>query len=603
MILSDLFSGTQLKNTGAAQNQVSGAGNRAAVNKADQNALMNRQIQALKPGQTLQGEVISRDGGQAQIKVGDDLVLEAKIDQDMNLQVGKTMTFEVRNNGQNLTLSPLFANTATQENALKALDMAGLPANQTTVSMTGLMMNAGLSVDRNSLQQMFREINLFSGSNIADVIDLHKLGLAVNEENLNQISSYKNLTHQLVEGMHTVLNALPESIEGMVNDGNIDGAARMFQDLLEMIGELPAEEAAAQEGEALSEGLAKADAEGGLPAENVQTVVISDEEGTASESAALKGEFAAVMPDAADELLALSEEADGGAKAAQSVTHETDPSSGMNSATAKELLDLVQNTVGGKESYVALSEQLTKAFSEGTVADQAKALQQLLQQGIKDGDQKLLHGLLSNKGAQNLLEEGLSRLWTMEPKDVADQGKVEELYSRLDRQLNHLSRMLEENGQSGSKAFQAVNNMNQNIDFLQQLNQAYTYVQLPLHLQQGDAHGDLYVYTNKRNLAAKDGQISALLHLDMENLGPVDVYVAMQAEKVNTRFYVQDDSMLDFLNDHMDLLMARLQKRGYDCSFNMQVRDAGEEKNSGIKGLMAESHTKPIAQYAFDVRA
>ena len=61
--------------------------------------------------------------------------------------------------------------------------------------------------------------------------------------------------------------------------------------------------------------------------------------------------------------------------------------------------------------------------------------------------------------------------------------------------------------------------------------------------------------------------------------------------------------MLDFLNDHMDLLTARLQKRGYDCSFHMQVRDAAEEKNSGLKGLMAESHTKPIAQYAFDVRA
>ena len=148
--------------------------------------------------------------------------------------------------------------------------------------------------------------------------------------------------------------------------------------------------------------------------------------------------------------------------------------------------------------------------------------------------------------------------------------------------------------------------MSQNIDFLQQLNQAYTYVQLPLRLQQGDAHGDLYVYTNKRNLAAKDGQISALLHLDMEHLGPVDVYVAMQSERVSTRFYVQDDEMLDFLEQHMDLLNERLQKRGYNCSFSMQIRDEKAKPESGLHGLLAgddNQQTRSIAQYAFDVRA
>ena len=89
----------------------------------------------------------------------------------------------------------------------------------------------------------------------------------------------------------------------------------------------------------------------------------------------------------------------------------------------------------------------------------------------------------------------------------------------------------------------------------------------------------------------------------MEHLGPVDVYVAMQAEKVSTRFYVQDDEMLDFLEAHMDLLTSRLEKRGYDCSFAMQVRDGKEPPASGMKGLMQEEQGKVIAQYAFDVRA
>ena len=275
-------------------------------------------------------------------------------------------------------------------------------------------------------------------------------------------------------------------------------------------------------------------------------------------------------------------------------------------AMTEELLQLVRTGGGDGSTYAPFIQQFADAVQNGSVAEQVRTLQQLVQQGLQDKDNSFLKGLLSQKDVQRVLTDGFSRLWTIEPKDVADPGKVEELYARLNRQLNQLSHALEQNGQEQSQAFKAVTNMTQNIDFLQQLNQAYTYVQLPLRLQQSDAHGDLYVYTNKRNLASRDGQISALLHLDMENLGPVDVYVAMQAEKVNTRFYVRDDEMLDFLEAHMDLLTERLQKRGYDCSFSMQSRDEKTPPQSGLNGLSGEAdgqQPKTIAQYAFDVRA
>jgi flagellar hook-length control protein FliK len=263
----------------------------------------------------------------------------------------------------------------------------------------------------------------------------------------------------------------------------------------------------------------------------------------------------------------------------------------------------LQSVVEQNPALKDLVQQLNNAIQNGSTVEQAQALQQLLEQGLQDENQPLLENLLTDKSTQKILSDGLSKLWTIQPQDVADSGKVEELYSRLDRQLKSLTQTLEQNGQAQSQTFRAASNMTQNLDFLQQINQAYTYVQLPLRLQQGDAHGDLYVYTNKRSLAAKDGQISALLHLDMEHLGPVDVYVAMQGEHVNTRFYVQDDEMLDFLEEHMDILTERLQKRGYDCNFAMQVRQKNEEPESGLKGLLAEEPALPIAQYSFDVRA
>lgn len=585
MRLEDVFRGGQLNHTNAqpgTQSVTEGAGG----------VLSGRHAQGFRPGETVQGEVVSRNGSQVQIRISDDMVLEARVDRDMNLETGRMMTFEVKNNGQTLTLSPLFANTASQANALKALDMAALPVNQTTVSMTGLMMEAGLPIDRASLQQMYREVSSFPESSVSDIVDLHRLGLPVNEENLAQIASYKNLTHQLIEGLHTVLEALPESMQSMAAEGNLEGAANMLQDLLGMLEEAQnavLDESAGEE----------------IPAETLQGSVQPAQEelpsgaGTGAAQAAAPEAFGEeavrqVIADARESVLELAD--DGG---------EEHPSQSPVQGDARIFSPLALQEGQSRDPQTAAAlTKFVQALEQGGAKEQAEALRQLVARGLERNDRQLLEGLIGSRDVRNILTEGLGRLWSIAPEEVAKPGRVDELYSRLDRQLKTLTQTLEQNGQTDSAAFKAVNNMNQNLDFLQQLNQAYTYVQLPLRLQQGDAHGDLYVYTNKRNLAAKDGQISALLHLDMEHLGAVDVYVAMQAERVNTQFYVRDDEMLGFLEEHMDLLTARLLKRGYHCNCAMQVRDAQSGPKSGVNGLEEPGqHGQPIARYAFDVRA
>ena len=103
-----------------------------------------------------------------------------------------------------------------------------------------------------------------------------------------------------------------------------------------------------------------------------------------------------------------------------------------------------------------------------------------------------------------------------------------------------------------SSLYQNVNRLSQNIDFMNQLNQTFTYIQVPLKLSGQNANGDLYVYTNKKNLAKKNGSVSAFLHLDMDHLGSVDVYVAMENQRVSTNFKVRDDSILDLIEANID---------------------------------------------------
>ena len=54
--------------------------------------VISRQIRSMVPGQTIQGEVVSKNGGEVAIRVLEDFILQARLEQNMNLEIGKNMT-------------------------------------------------------------------------------------------------------------------------------------------------------------------------------------------------------------------------------------------------------------------------------------------------------------------------------------------------------------------------------------------------------------------------------------------------------------------------------------------------------------------------------
>lgn len=513
---------------------------------------VNRQIRALVPGQTLRGEVVSREGNNAQIRLLQDVLVDAKVDADIRLELGQNITFQVKNNGQTLNLSPLFTNMATEGTVLKALDMASLPVNENTVAMTKQLMDAGFPIDKNTLQQIWHESNAFPDAEILDLVNLHKVELPVTEENITQMASYRNLTHQLTAGIAETGESLTNMLQGLVESGDIEQAATIYSEVLEL---LAFEDAA---GETVT---GQQQTEGPLPEPGVDVTV------TPEEAEQMPVKPSATAPEAVPGQKTIIEE-------------PTETASG-NGQTIKE-------NPGAEKTQEA---------------PQLQNLQKLLKQGLETKDIPLLRSILHNSKVAELPAKLLADRWSIKPEDVESPEKVEELYQKLGKQLKGLSNLLEENGQRGSSAYQNVTNLSQNVDFLQQINQTYAYIQLPLHLRQGEHKtGELFVYTNKKNLARKDGQVSALLHLDMEHLGPLDVYVTLKDTKVSTKFYVQNDAILDYLEANMDVLTERLQKRGYDCKCETTLRTELQQTAQAMAPLLKTEGSVPVAQYAFDVR-
>lgn len=559
-----------------AGRQTQDASNTQNIQTTGRPAMLQKEIRALTPGQILSGQILERSGEDIKLLVnfqGSDMELQARLEQNMALAMGKNILFQVRNNGTGLSLNPLFENMGTEANAQKAVQMASLPINDTTMQLTGLLMKEGMPVDKESLQNFYHEVTTFADAEIMDIIDLHKLGIPVNTENLEQISSYKNMTHQLMGGINELSQQLPQLLQDMSAGGLDQEVGRLLEALLLNEDGTSAVESflqAVQDGESAA----------GLPGQEAQSV--SAEENQAAGLAGLEEKQAEAQPGA--KTIVITEEgllARGG---------------------AEEILRPGENPAG-QDDRTTVNPQGQE--NQGTDSARQPANPDLLRQvaqALSEGRQLPIRELVKSPEFQRQLQEYVKQELSLRPQDTSKE-KLDQVYSRLGRQLGALSEALGSAGQENSVLGKTVQNMNQNLNFLNQLNDAYSYVQLPLKMMDNDAHGELYVYANRQKKAVREGEISALLHLDMANLGPMDVYVQLRDNNVSTRFYLPEEELLDFIAEHIDILNSRLEKRGYhtSCAFQTREMQAG---NTVMQELIDEQSNRPAhSDFSFDAFA
>lgn len=567
-------------------------------------ATFPKMVKSLVPGTTIQGEIIAKNGNEVQIRIDKDTVLQARLEQDVNVEEGQNIRFQVKNNGTTLTLSPLLTNTAQADNVYKALQMAGLPINESTVAMTDEMMKLGMSIDSRSLQNMFKDVVTHTDASATDVVFLHKMDMPLTESNLRQIQNYTELQHEVVKGMQDVTDAL----QGLINGtGGADvaagadiaaGAAGVDADTLTQYQNLVKElisdtlmgmllDGAGASGEEtggnLTAGITGADLAGEVPADG------------------LSGDALAASVSGADLMGKALADAhlSGNAAFVKGVLQDAAFSELINSGLFTE-----EEAAGFLKDASGLLTEKGITLSENTTQEMMKALLDITAGNTQEVES--LQKLFSGKVWKNLLESTVKTQWSLTPETLPKEGEVGKVYEKIVKSLHTLNETLQQSGAQNTALQESITNLSENIDFMNQLNQMYTYVQLPLKMQNGEKNGELYVFTNKRSLAEKDGEVSALLHLTMEHLGSLDVYVKMNRGKVSTEFTVEKEETLLFLEKNMSILTDRLQKRGYDISCKMKVKDEAGEPENPVERLLTEKQNGVVsahAQYAFDVRA
>ena len=548
--------------------QVATTGGNSAGTGAASNPLTG-----MAPGSSVTGQVVETKDGTVTIQLADSSTVSASLKGGISLEAGSQVTFLVNSNHNNqVILSPLFTNLGTTPNVENALHAAELPVNPQTVSMVSQMMEQGMSIDKDSLLGMYKQVMSNPGIDSGTVVKLTQMNLAVNELNASQLQAYENLNHQLSGSITEISNGLQQAF-AMASEGNAEGVLQLFDGIVEMLS--TGQEQVATDGNVMLKSDGGVVLTPGMESAGSNVAeVLSNQTNANSPITALLSEKEM------QGLLEMMKKAGADDTTLQTVS--------KGEISAKEALQLINDVVQNNASAAKESATLLQGWESllGNAQDKSAVWKEML----------------ADPALGKLLKDVLQKNWMMEPGEVASKEAVDEFFEQLRSQTTKLSDLASNTLGQESALAQSTNRLAQNVDFLNQLNQTFTYVQIPLKMSGQNANGDLYVYTNKKNLAAKDGNVSAFLHLDMDHLGSVDVYVTMEKQKVSTNFKVQDDATLDLIEANIDLLNARLEKRGYHLKSTVEMQ---KEEVSVVKEMQKQmgQTTLPVAHLSFDARA
>ena len=586
-------------------------------------------LEELSSGSVFEGTVSSVKNGKVTLALSDGQTITARLSGKVPLSQGTPMFFQVKSNdGVTIEIKP-YTGAGSGGNPIltNALTEGTVPVTERNLAMVDAMMKEQMPIDKQSLLNMARIANMNPGVDITTVVNMTKLGIPVSPEMAAQFENYMTDEHAILQEMDQAMNELAD-LAGS-HDLTPDQAVQMNQKILSIL--LPEQTAAGEsvntEGQIETGGQTMAEGQietGGQTTAEGQIVTggQTTAEGQILTDGRLGAEEQTVNGEQTTTAGQAVREGTGGQALGEVLSDQQFSSLGRLLQNIPSLVestklfpeameqDIFIDTL--EDESVAQNLMIEGAAWEAadgktaldknlTVSDFLRTVSQILSENNGMASQSI-QKLLGSDAYKSLLRNVMEQQWLIRPEELKQEKKISQLYEKLEQQMKQVEDALKEAGVTKNSFLDTAAEVRGNIEFMNQLNQAYTYVQVPLKMSGQNANGELYVYTNKKNLRDPDAELSAFLHLDLEHLGSTDVSVKMQHRNVKTNFYLADDASYDLVEKYLPVLEQKLKDKGYQCTITMTKEE--KKVSFGDDFLRKDMpQTGTLHRYSFDVRA
>lgn len=546
-------------------------------------------LNEMSKGMIFEGTVSSVRGNQVKLALSNGQQILARLAGKFSFEQGQSVFFQVKNNdGGTIEIKPYTVDgEGVNLTLMDALKAAGLPVDGTNLSMVNKMMEEQMPIDKISLNQMYQLVQDNKGINVTTLVELKRLGIEINQVNAAQFENYANDKQAITIAMDSLIEELPNALSA--EDLSMYKLVSQARDILNIVTD-------------------------GLP----EDAFISNEDADMSQyEAIMRDNQSAPVVKKHFNIAELFE-------SLNSVSGESQDIQTTQKINNSSVIDNIflqgneakSNTIGfilSDKQIEELNEQVRKLLpdlqennislysEDSSVVGILNDINSMLENTPANAD--ALRQLFSGEAFKLMLKETLEQQWMIKPGDLEkNPKKIDGLYDKIEKQIINMENILKTSGVVNPKAEALADNIRGNIEFMNQINEAYTYMQVPLRMNEGNASGQLYVYTNKKSISDPDKELSAFLHLDLEHLGGTDVSIKMLHRKVTTNFYLDSDESYALVKQFLPVLEKRLQDKGYNCELNV---NSGSKQMNFVAGFLKKDlpPTGQVHRYSFDMRA
>lgn len=616
----------------------------------------------LSEGQIFEGTVSNVKGNRVTLSLSNGQSIDARLSGKVELSKGQSVFFEVKSSTDTeIQIRPFSSDVTNNPTLLDALSQAGLEVNEKNLSMVNDMMKNSLPIDSSSLNEMARALMLHTNGDVESILTLQQNNLPVTDDMIEQLQNFKAEQNSVLDLVNDISVSIPEAL--LSDNVSADDALNFLNEINSMLSDnvsfsekalidssavldAPSENFISIEQATMKAGSASNNAAG--PA------AVSDD--TQSISDAMKKSTTIVITDdfvnAPSELENINIDI-GNGDVINAPSKEQTVSEALKAQEVSELANAgkvsedfsddmqvqTQNVTLSLFSEEALSElpadSIYRNYSENTLNNIAAALDDfkdtssvkglLDENGVlradvtskdiydallnavkeagNDSAKTNLSRLLKADGFKDLIGSLLSDKYSMDPEKLKDPENVRNFFKKTAADMSLIKNTADSMFHTTDNPIgKSANLIQNNINFVNEVNQNIAYIQLPIRLSGQNSTTDLYVYSNKKKGKAEDDEVSAFLHFDLEHLGSTDISVKMRMKNVTTKFFMEDDDSYELIKNNMHILEKRLNDLGYNAKID--IENSTDKHNIVTDVLEKDMNTgSKISRYSFDVRA
>lgn len=600
----------------------------------------NRSTVSLTEGQIIKGEVTDLRNKEVSVTMEDNTKVTGTLENGANLSIGQPAAFKVVSiSPKGIVLEALPNNYSLSENVTiqKALEEAGLPKTERNQMIVHELLMNKMSINKQSIQTVLQQSLMNKDISISTLVLMNKLSIPITKQNATQFENYRNYEHRLVKEIDQIASNLPKLLEQLAKNNSASSVADFGNQLLslvqnkEVLPTNPSEiittasfsspEDASElisilENFTLNESQKQQLSNGSLPLRNLVDIINSSMEmaheldmknlvaelATATEDLPILDPTLAAVTTETDVLLEIPKIMDiFDNPVIQDVLLQHRTLQRENGELASFLDKDERQALHDALKDFPISPQLKEKILSGEAP--LKEVLSITKNVLSFTEPESVKKLFTTKEFQSMVKENILLNWTLTPNALLKEHAVEEFYDKMYHQLSQLEHLMQATvtGSDSAALSNQAGQMRENIDFMKTLNDFFPYVQLPLKLKDTNIHSDLYVYTKKNELRNHPDNISVLLHLDMDHLGPLDIHLTLNNKHISSKFYISDSESKQLIENNVIQLQTALLAKGYSLSYEALERQRDIDLVDDF--IAQDSPSTSLKRYTFDIRA